>query len=351
VTPNSNNQIQISISEEMEIKSNNIKIKISNIYSNSKELFIMLKGWYSIDDLKFNGHVLKACVFEDSNSIFLLKDTKFEENFFYGQMEKLELNEKGYSSTYINLEAGNIKDFKMYSSTVGVSIDDRFGRFISDAFKTINRFGNLEFGSDHTTITYLDESSCIMSNTGDNQYTIDKGVNFIYDPVPDYLKTTYYKTIVRSGGKGKDGFFYEIGKYFSGPISSYTTKNFVRKSDGYNNWKIIDTTTTANGFMHYPKFYDIDLILTKTIDNRMAKSSDLAKSWQIIKDNVSSFYIRNRTTWYIVSGDKVYFTVDSGINWNLELELPTGSKVNDISFSESKIILSGNNDLLYIKHE
>jgi photosystem II stability/assembly factor-like uncharacterized protein len=77
----------------------------------------------------------------------------------------------------------------------------------------------------------------------------------------------------------------------------------------------------------------------------------MTKTWTVLKTDVTNVFLRTETQWYIQSGDKLFVTTDSGQTWNLELELPVGSIVNDISFSKSKIIVSGNKGLHYLKIE
>jgi len=83
----------------------------------------------------------------------------------------------------------------------------------------------------------------------------------------------------------------------------------------------------------------------------LLESNDMLKTWKVIKTDVTSIFLRTETQWYIQSGDKIYSTPDAGQTWNLELELPVGSVVNDISFAKSKIIISGNKGLHYLKIE
>jgi len=151
---------------------------------------------------------------------------------------------------------------------------------------------------------------------------------------------------VKAYGKGSDNYFYEFGI----DIGSSPFKNYVIKSiNGFNNWELVNNSVNQN-FGGKTRFVDFDLIFNKTSNDELQTSNDLTNSWNIIKNNVQSFFIKDRTNWFIVSNNNLYSTSDSGINWNLELELPTYSEVNYMSFATNKMLLSGKN-ILYIKYE
>ena len=92
-------------------------------------------------------------------------------------------------------------------------------------------------------------------------------------------------------------------------------------------------------------------MLSVNTSKQLIESLDLAQTWTPIKEGVDEFYMRSETEWYAVSDESIISTNDAGANWNLEFNLPAGSIVNHIQFSTSKIVVCGNDGLLYIKHE
>jgi len=355
ITPNSNSVIELSITENLGIEEFEVSVKVENKTSNSKDFFVIPKGWYKINTPQTDLDVVKAFSFNDTRNLVYLVDTQSADNSYYGRIRTLSPSETGYAMASISI-SDNLLDLEMYDENTGVATGSTYGYFSDNTFTSNTMFGEISIGLD-PSISYVDETSCIIMNSiGKHVYTNDKGQSFSIDESPNYLSTPIANGlaadgVVKSIGKASDGDFYEVGFIFDrDPIGNY--RNFIQKSDGYDNWTIVDSTTTYNGKLPFAKFINPNNILAKNdTDQQLNLSTDLGQTWSPIRDSVDEFFMRNEIEWYVVSGQNIFATEDSGTTWNLELELPTGSVVNNMQFSSSKIIISGNDGLLYIKHE
>ena len=194
-------------------------------------------------------------------------------------------------------------------------------------------------------------------------YTADKGATTIKSDPPSWA------TIISNGGSvatrlaisafGKsvsDNKFYQVGLLYTLKNGLYDLKNVVLQSEtGYNDWVVKDSISKqANSKISSAsyKFANINKIFGLNKEEKtLYASTDMLQTWEVIKTDVKAFFLRTETEWYIHSGDKLFVTKNSGTSWELELELPAGSVVNDVSFSKTKIIVSGNKGLHYLKIE
>ena len=346
VTPVSNSKIIIDITNSMGIENSSISVKVSDKASELKNFFIVPKGWYQIEtDLE----ILKAFMFDDTNTINAFIDTQSSSTSFFGDTRNIEGNDSGYQVYTTNTSGVYRNDFKMFSKDIGISTDPNSGYFTSNTFEELKKFGNFsddgEFAIE-TYITHIDANSSIIVNCcGAHIMTDNKGETSSSANASEQLFSED-RLRVKAYGKGSDNYFYEFGI----DIGSNPYKNYVIKSiNGFDNWELVNNSVNLNygGKTH---FVDFDLIFNKTSNNELQVSNDLTNSWNIIKNNVQSFFIKDRASWFIVSDNNLYSTNDSGTNWHLELELPTNSEVNYMSFTTKKILISGKN-LLFIKHE
>lgn len=346
VTPVSNSKIIIDITNSMGIENSSISVKVSDKASELKNFFIVPKGWYQIEtDLE----ILKAFMFDDTNTINAFIDTQSSSTSFFGDTRNIEGNDSGYQVYTTNTSGVYRNDFKMFSKDIGISTDPNSGYFTSNTFEELKKFGNFsddgEFAIE-TYITHIDANSSIIVNCcGAHIMTDNKGETSSSANASEQLFSED-RLRVKAYGKGSDNYFYEFGI----DIGSNPYKNYVIKSiNGFDNWELVNNSVNLNygGKTH---FVDFDLIFNKTSNNELQVSNDLTNSWNIIKNNVQSFFIKDRASWFIVSDNNLYSTNDSGTNWHLELELPTNSEVNYMSFTTNKTLISGKN-LLFIKHE
>ena len=343
-----NNEISIKINSEMGIEKSSLIVQVGDYKSTTEYFFIMPKKWHKVET---ELEIIKAFIFDDSNNITLLADTETASNSYYGSVLKLTTSQNGYEAKTLTIPGGNKNDLKMYSSNVGATVTSSTGYFSSDSFESSNSFGgfieNNAYSID-TKIISINENSCIIVNCcADYIYTNDKGVTSNYSSV---WKELSMENRIRawSSKKLSDGYYYGAGL----SIAKSPFTNFIVKStDGISNWEILDDVTTPYNIGSDLKMLDTDLFLQVFYnDKQLKKSTDLAKTWEVIKNDVEKVFTQNKTNWYIVSVDsKLYSTNDSGNTWKLELELPSDSKINHISFSENKILLSGDK-ILYIKH-
>ena len=346
VTPISNNQITIDISNLMGIENSSVSVKTSDTASEFKNFFIVPKGWYQIEtDLE----ILKAFIFNNTNTINTFIDTQTSSTSFFGDTRNIKGNSSGYEVYTTNTSGVYRNDFKMFSKDVGVSTDPNSGYFTSNAFEESKMFGNFSDDGEfviESYITHIDVNSSIIFNCcGAHIMTNDKGETSSSSNASEQLFSED-RLRVKAYGKGSDNYFYEFGT----DIGSSPFKNYVIKSiNGFNNWELVNNSVNQNfgGKTHFVYF---DLIFNKTSNDELQTSNDLTNSWNIIKNNVQSFFIKDRTNWFIVSNNNLCSRSDSGINWNLELELPIDSEVNYMSFATNKMLLSGKN-ILYIKNE
>ena len=354
VTPISNTRIKIEIKEEMGIEESTVSVSILTKESENKFFFILPNGWYQIKEYG-SKDILKSYIFEESNTITSLVDV-LSGGSYLGSVLQLETSEKGYQGSNKNVAGGNQIDLVMYNKDIGVSSNGSSGFFTTDGFDSTNSFGNFFSEGEiviDTKILHVDESSCILTNRfGSHIYTNDAGLSSHYEASPDYLSVTdstggvSAHGSIKSIGQSTDGKFYELGFLYEQPYHA-----IILSSDSYNDWTMVEDKNPYIGYFAFAKFIDINNIVTLDFDDNMLVSTDLGANWTTLRANVSSFFLKNETTWYMVSDDQLFLTEDSGLSWNLELDLPTDSEVNHMSFSENKIVLSGNKGLLYVKHQ
>ncbi|MFD0993532.1 IPT/TIG domain-containing protein [Tenacibaculum geojense] len=347
VTSTTDTEVTVRITEQMGVEEKTIAVKVGNLNSQSKELFILPNGWYKIDT---ELNIKKAFIFNGSDDIILLANTATG-NAYYGSVMKIKTSSEGYKTPEtLNIPGGNKDDLIMYNTSIGATATAGTGYFTKDGFQTSKAFGNF---TDHdntyainSKIMYLDENSCIVVNCcGDHLYTNDQG------------ETSGFASLWRSLGmenkfryfasnKLSDGYIYAAGiNLTSNPYSNLIVKSL----DGVSNWEIVENTTTPYSIGNV-NMLDTDFFIQLHVGNKQVqKSNDFAVTWTVIKDNVTHLSIKDRNTWYIVIDDKLYVTNDSGNTWELEFELPIDTNINHMSFSENKILLSGDKILL-IKH-
>jgi hypothetical protein len=355
-----NTKIQILITDALKAGTNTLKLQIDKISSKPISFFVIAKGWNKLE--AFGGKdIITSCVFDESRSIFSFIDTDISDNGFWGAPQKLEGKSTGYTQNYIN-QSGSYGAFKMIDDKIGVMTNSSNGFYTNNCFETQNSVkttGNFSPEINGLRIGYLDSKSSILTTLLSSQiYTADNGLTVIKNDPPKWSQiirndglTT--RLVVYTFGKStSNDKFYQLGILYDFKKYGSNYKNVVLESEtGYSNWIVKDSVSNADSNRGY-KFLNINKIFSiNANDKTLHESNDLLKTWKVIKTDVTSIFLRTETQWYIQSGDKLYVTTDSGQTWNLELDLPAGSIVNDISFSKSKIIVSGNKGLLYLKIE
>lgn len=345
VTPISNTQINIAISNSMGFENNSVVVKISDKISESKDFFTVPKGWYKIET---DAEIIKAFLFDDSNSITTLVDTQTSSTSFFGDIVNFDGTVNGYQSFSSNIPGGNKGDLLMLDSKKGVTVNNSSGFFTSNSFGDTKSFGDFlgdgEIAAEVEIKSIDDNSSIIVNCCSAHIYTNDGGETYNNSNASRELFSSD-RLRTRAYGKGSDNYFYEIGV----DIGQNPFKNYVIKSaNGFNNWELVSNSFDLNlgSNIH---FFDSNLIFSLENDE-FRISTDLTNTWNVIRTNVQSFFIKNESNWFIVSDNKLYATNNSGINWNLELELPTDSEVNYMSFTPNKMLIAGKK-LLHIKHE
>ncbi|MEP1781789.1 hypothetical protein [Reichenbachiella sp.] len=352
ISPDSNQLIEIPITDEMASGNNTFHVKIDNVQSDKMSFFLMSSGWQKINAFESND-IVKSYVFESSNKIFSLVDIASGPNSYYAIVKALHADSLGYEEASVDSPGANLSDLKMYDDQVGVAAGGMIGYFTTNSFQSSTTFGDLESYAFETQVSFISTNSCIIADAfGGHVFTEDMGsTSFVTQPF-NYLRkarengASYYGTI-KSRGQSTSGDYYALGYFYR----NQPHRNLVIKSsNGYDAWEMVDSTTLHTN-MSSAKFIDEDLILSKTAEDVLVSSEDLGVTWSDMKTEVESFFIKSKSEWYIVSNDNLLFTNDSGSTWSVELELPKDSEVNHIHFSESKTILSGNAGLLYIKHD
>ncbi|MET0944278.1 MAG: hypothetical protein ABWY22_02600, partial [Flavobacterium sp.] len=298
--------------------------------------------------------IASSSVFDDIKTIFSHIESK--------NPVKIEGKSTGYTQSALNI--GNFfGHLKMFNEKIGVITGTYQSLFTDNSFETKNEIiVNSPFTKEINglNIGYQDGQNTILYTIlGSQIYTSDNGKTSIKNAPPVWsIGVNGDKIRVNIGAFGKstsDGKFYQLGilsdskKY--GP-DNY--KNVVMESTtGYSDWIVKDTisnTDVKQSF--YYKFKNINRILSvNSTDKTLVESKDMLKTWNVLKTDVTAVFLRTETQWYIQSNDKLYVTKDSGATWKLELELPAGSIINDISFSKNKIIISGKKGLHYLKIE
>jgi hypothetical protein len=359
-----NTKILLSITDALKAGINTLKLQIDKVSSNPMSFFVMAKGWNKINAYN-NYDVHTSCVFDESKTIFSFVDTDIRDNAFWGSPKKLEGKSTGYTTSRIN-QSGSYGAFKMFDDKIGALTNTSQSFFTDNCFETQKQVDvdqNFSPGINELRIGYLDSKSCILTTMVSGQiYTKDNGKSIIKNEPPSWA---FFKrnnggvstrlSISALGKSTSNQKFYQLGKLYDYNVKTYTydAKNTVMESEtGYSNWTVVDSISkNVNSNGDY-KFLNINNIYTvNSLDKTLRESNDMLKTWKAIKTDVTSIFLRTETQWYIQSGDKLYVTTDAGQTWNLELDLPVGSIINDISFSKSKIIVSGNKGLLYLKIE
>lgn len=356
VTPKeiTSSKILISYSDVIKTGANNLKIQIQKVSSAPLNFFVIAKGWNKLSvlgDIDIN----TSSVFDNSNTLFSYVKESLP--------VKLEPKSSGYVQASLNV-AGSFGAFKMFDDKRGVLTTTTQAIYSEDGFQTykLNNMGSM-FNPiiNGLRIGYLDDKISIINTQLSSQiYTADNGATIIKNDSPGWSKivtenSLQARAIVYGFGKStSDGKFYQVGYINDYKKYGNKYKNLIMESaTGYSDWIAKDTISNAvdnsqSGF----KFININKIVSlHYTDKSLSISTDMLKTWTKIKENVTAFFLRTETQWYIQSGDKLFVTKDSGANWELELELPAGSVVNDISFSKTKIIVSGKKGLHYLKIE
>lgn len=347
ITPISNNLITINISNTMGIENSTLAVQVSDKKSEFKDFFIVPKGWYKIDT---GLEILKAFIFDDSNTITSLVDNLSASSSYYGDVKKITGTKSGYQTISTDISGGSKSDLKMYNKDIGVVVNPSTGYYTSDSFENTNSFGNFLSDDEYVfevEVKFVDETSSIIVNCcSANIYTNDRGNSYTSSNASTELfSEDRFRT--RAYGKGSDDYFYELGLDIDN--LSDLKKYVIRSSNGYDNWELLISGEDYN-LGWYPYFFDHDLLFTITSSEEFMVSNDLGSNWSLIKNNVKFFFIKDRDSWFIISDNNLYSTINAGLNWELEIELQEDSEVNHMSFSENKLLLSGKN-LLYIKHE
>lgn len=357
-----NTKIQILITDALKAGVNTLKLQIDKVSSKPISFFIMAKGWNKLNAFG-DKDVITSCVFDESKTIFSLVDDDVATNVFNGTPKKLEGKSMGLKEVYIN-HSGNYGHFKMIDEKIGVLTNTVQAFYTDNSYETNKKTDNVTLSFNPVInglkIGYLDnKSSIVTTSVGGQLYTDNNGATIVKNDPPNWaIKTDNQSVTTRIGieafGKStSNDKFYELGVLFAtNKDGSINYKNLVLESEtGYSNWVVKDSVSIVDSNRGY-KFLNINKILAiKATDKTLQESNDMLKTWKTIKTDVTSIFLRTETKWYIQSGDKLFVTTDAGQTWNLELELPVGSIVNDISFSKSKIIVSGNKGLHYLKIE
>jgi hypothetical protein len=326
---------------------NIVRIQIQDVNSSPLNLFVLAKGWNKLTTLG-DVDIANSSVFDDSKTIFSFVN--------WNTPVKLEPKYSGYLQTPMNLGA-DFRAFKMFDEKKGVLTTQTQVYFSNDSFKTSNKItidNNFNPFAAIMRIGYLDtKSSIIHIQYGAQIYTEDNGATIVKNEAPNFAKALQRFTVYGFGKSTSNNKFYQLGKIYDQLKYGNIYKNVVMESEtGYSNWIVKDSISNGNFNKSVYKFLNINKILSANYyDKTLLISTDMTKTWTVLKTDVTNVFLRTETQWYIQSGDKLFVTTDSGQTWNLELELPVGSIVNDISFSKSKIIVSGNKGLHYLKIE
>ncbi len=343
---------------------NTVRVQIQGVNSTLFGFYAMAKGWNKLTTLG-NLDIQSSTVFDNSKTIFSFADNDASDNGFWGAPKKLEGKSTGYASAYIP-QSGSYGDFKMIDEKTGVLTNTIAGFFTDSGFetkKTITVTNAFSPAINGLKVGYLDDNICILTTLLSGQiYTKDKGATIVKNDPPAWAAKITAGGGVSSrlgasayGKSVSDNKFYQLGMLYDlKKYGSNNYKNVVLQSEtGYDNWIVKDTISKFDlKYSSSYKFVNINKIFTMNkTDKTLVVSTDMLQTWNVIKTDVTAFFLRSETQWYIQSGDKLYVTKNSGTSWELELELPAGSVVNDISFSKSKIIVSGNKGLHYLKLE
>lgn len=351
-------KIVISVTDAIKAGTNSIRIQINKTLSDRSNFFVIKKGWTKLNGLG-SYDIMTSNVFDDSNSVFSFADNDIRDFSFWGFPAKLQGTSEGLKRVYIK-QLGSYGAFKMLNDQSGVLTNTNEAFYSDSGFETNNSTSVTSSFSpaiNGLNISYLDQNMSIVSTfRGAQIYTKDNGATIIKNEPPVWTaRGNFYRASMTTLAKSTNGKFYQLG-VINDFIKEGSNKhrNIVMESPtGYSDWTVIDTITKANLDLSYGyKFLNINKVFTIDNTNKaLVASTDMLKTWSVVKTDVKSIFLRTETQWYIQSGDKIYVTKDAGATWELELELPAESVVNDISFSKSKIIVSGNKGLHYLKLE
>ncbi|OWP79684.1 WD40/YVTN/BNR-like repeat-containing protein [Flavobacterium oreochromis] len=378
VTPVSNTELRFTITNELSLDRNSLSVKIGQKVSNSEPLFIIKRGWNKINAFNQTESILKSYVFEDTNNLIMYVEIALGGNRYDRKIIKTEASYLGYTDINTRL-FDYVSDFTMFNSTTGAGCNGDSAYPTNDSFDTFKR--NLLLGPassnpslpiviDMNYIYYFTQNKFLFYNVfGVEFLTEDGGRTFTNIPQPYVTRKILFPgttnphidsniksnpMITLIGKSISNNKFYKLGRRYTKetPKSPVVKKNLVLESPtGYDNWTIVDTTTVLNNnFNNIPKFLTIDKIFIIS-DNNLYISSNLQASWSLFKSNVKYFSLRTLNEIYIHQNDAIYKSIDAGQTWNLELNLPANSVVNDISFTKGKVVVSGSNGLLFIKYE
>lgn len=354
-------KLQLNITDALTAGSNEIYIKINNTKSTIGRFYVMKKGWNKINTFVGTNYDLhETFAFDNSKTIM----TQIEDISTSGSTSdyvfKLKVNaEKAYNFSAIN-SFTYLCNLNMFDENTGVVTDGNWGYISNNTFETNSRINSSLTGTNlgqvgYLPILYLENKNFIVYNTFTIHYYVkDNATTIIKADLPEWTKKPNNNTRIRIYAFGKsttNNKFYALGILYDDKIYKSAYKNFVIESEtGYNNWSVKGDTITNKTTLKY-KFKNINKILGISIEKNLIESNDLLKTWKPIKTNVNCVFQRTENEWYIQSGDAIYVTKDAGQTWTLELELPTGSVVNDISFSNTKMVVAGNKGLFYLKLE
>ncbi|GAA3724654.1 hypothetical protein GCM10022422_02190 [Flavobacterium ginsengisoli] len=362
----SNTKIVLSIPDGLITGTNTLRVQIKNVNSSVVNFYSITKGWTKLTTLG-NLDIQSSSVLDNSKTIFSFVNNITSDNgSFWGAPKKLEAKSTGYEQVYIN-QSGSYGDFRMIDDKTGALTNTIAGFFTDNGFETQKRIdvdNHFSPAINGLKIGYLDNNICILTTVISGQiYTADKGATITKSDPPAWA------TIIGSGGGvgtrlsisafGKsvsDNKFYQVGVLYTPKNGVNNLKNVILQSEtGYNNWIVKDSVSKQINSKIYPasyKFVNINKIFgLNNEDKTLYASTDMLQTWNPVKTDVKAFFLRTETQWYIQSGDKLFVTKNSGASWELELELPAGSVINDISFAKTKIIVSGNKGLHYLKLE
>lgn len=353
-------KIVIPITDAIKAGINSVRVQINKTLSSRSNFFVMKKGWNKLNGLGIID-IQTSNVFDDSNSVFSFADSDTRDFAFWGFPAKLQGTAEGLTKTSVKQNGGSYGAFKMVNDKVGVLTSSNQASYSNDGFETNNSTtvtSSFSPSINGLNIGYADQNMSIVTTfRGSQLYTADNGATIIKnEPLKWSVRGNFYRAYMTSFAKStSNGKFYQLGvidDYIK--EGSDKDRNVVLESaTGYSDWTVIDTISKTNlNLSTAYKFLNINKIFAIDLTNKaLVVSTDMLKTWSVVKTDVKNVFLRTETQWYIVSGDKIYVTKDSGATWELELELLADSVVNDISFSKSKIIVSGNKGLHYLKFE